>query len=84
MTSAKRNWDLLTEKQRQEAIDEIINFFSNERNEEIGVIAAGNLLDMFLQNVGVHLYNKGVTDTSDFIKSRLEEINVDIEVSIKK
>lgn len=84
MTQVKRSWDLLTEEQRKTAIDEIISFYYSERNEEIGVIAAETLLDMFLQQVGVHLYNKGVEDTKDFIKSRFGELEVDIEVSLKK
>jgi uncharacterized protein (DUF2164 family) len=84
MTQAKRNWELLNEEERKAAIDEIINFYSTERNEEIGVIAAGNLLDMFQQQVGVVLYNKGVEDTKSFVKTRLEEVEMDIEVSLKK
>lgn len=84
MTQVKRSWDLLTDDQRKNAIDEIISFFFSERGEEIGVIAAGNLLDMFQQQAGVQLYNQGVDDTKDFIKKRFEELGVDIEVSLKK
>jgi uncharacterized protein (DUF2164 family) len=84
MTQAKRSWDLLTDSQRKTAVDEIISFFRNERNEEIGILAAENLLDMFQHQVGVQLYNKGVEDTKDFVKSRLEEVSIDIEVSLKR
>ena len=84
MTQVKRSWDILTEQQRKTAIEEIISFFSSERSEEIGVIAAGNLLDMFLEQIGMQLYNKGVEDTKDFVKKRLEEVNFDIEVHLKK
>lgn len=84
MVQVKRSWDLLTDEQRKVAIDEIISFFLSERGEEIGVIAAGNLLDMFQEQAGVHLYNKGVEDTKDFIKKRFGELDVDIEISLKK
>ena len=84
MAQVKRSWDILTEEERRNAIDHIISFFSNERNETIGVIAAENILDMFLERVGMQLYNKGVDDTKDFVKKRLEEVAVDIEVHLKK
>ncbi len=84
MVQVKRDWDMLTDEERKDAVDEIISFYSNERGEEIGVIAAGNLLDMFLQQVGMKLYNKGVEDTKELVKKKLEEVEMDIEVALKK
>lgn len=84
MTQVKRSWDILTEQQRKTAIDEIISFFRSERGEDIGILAAENFLDMFQQQIGVHLYNKGVDDTKEFVKKRLEEVAIDIEVALKK
>jgi uncharacterized protein (DUF2164 family) len=84
MTNIKRNWDILDEKEKADAIDEIISFFRNERGEEIGVIAAGNILDLFLEKIGMHLYNKGVDATKDFFKKRLEENEIDLDATVKK
>lgn len=84
MPKGKNAWDILSEKQRQTAIEETINFFQTERDEEIGVIAAENILDFFLQHIGDSLYNKGVEDTKNFARERLEGILLDIEASLKK
>lgn len=84
MSKIKRSWDMLSDEQRQTYIQEIIDYFHNERNEEIGIIAAGNLLDIFLQTVGMELYNKGVKDSIDILEKRLEDIKIDIETLIKK
>lgn len=84
MTNIKRSWDILDDKEKSNAIDQIISFFRNERNEEIGVIAAGNILDMFLEKIGMQLYNKGVDDTNDFFKKRFEENEIDLEATLKK
>lgn len=72
-TIIKRSWDILTEEQREKAINEIISFFRSERNEEIGVIATGNILDMFLQTTGIDLYNKGIDDSNDFLKCGMKK-----------
>ena len=84
MTKVKRSWDLLTDEQRTEHIQEIIDFYHNERNEEIGIIAAGNILDHFLQTVGIVLYNKGVQEAIDFIEHRLDELKIDMGSLLKK
>lgn len=75
---------LLTDKQRNEATKEIVNFFATEREEEIGLIAAEDFLDMFLDQIGVVLYNKGVEDARIFTKENLDRITLDMELSLKK
>jgi len=84
MTKIKRSWDLLSKEEKKFVIKEIIDFFSNERGEEIGVIAAEDILDMFLQKVGLDLYNKGVEDSKNFIKDYLGEIDLEIDIALKK
>jgi uncharacterized protein (DUF2164 family) len=84
MTKVKRSWDILSEEQRKLAINEIIDYFVNERGEQIGIIAAEGLLDMFLQTLGPDLYNKGVEDSKKFIKDYLEEIDIEIDIALKK
>lgn len=86
MAKVKRNWELISEEYRKECIQEIIDFFNTEidQDEEIGIIGAGNLLNYFLQTVGLKLYNKGVEDSIGFLKERLEDLELDMESIIKK
>lgn len=84
MANIKRSWDLISEDKRKAAIKEIINFFANERSEEIGVIAAETVLDFMLQMMAPDIYNKGVSDSLDFIKERLEGMGPDLEALLKK
>jgi uncharacterized protein (DUF2164 family) len=84
MAKVKRSWDTLTEEKRKKSINEIIDFFQRERDEKIGIIAAEKILDHFLQDVGVDIYNKGVEDSKQFLKSRFEDIEVDLDAIVKK
>ncbi len=84
MEKTKRDWDLLTDEKRRTAIDRIIGFFKKERDEEIGVIAAENFLDLFLEETGPDIYNKGVEDSRLFLKSRLEGLELDMDALLKK
>jgi uncharacterized protein (DUF2164 family) len=80
MNNAKRKWDMLSDEKRRSIINEIIAFFKDDHNEEIGVIAAGEILDFFLQHVGMSMYNQGVTDSKTLLKKRFEDLEVDLDV----
>lgn len=68
-----------TEEERRKTIDEIIAFFSNERDEEIGVVAAGVVLDFFLSTFGVELYKKGIRQAQDMLKNKLEDLDNELD-----
>ena len=84
MVEIKRNWDLLSEEKRKTSIDEIIYFFDTERNEKIGNIASEQLLDQFLQTIGLELYNKGIEDSTLFLKERFDNVILDMESLLVK
>ena len=84
MEKTKRAWELIPEEKKRKAVQETINFFQNERDEEIGIIAAENILNHFMQEVGIDLYNKGVLDAMKFIKTRFEDIELDMEGLMNK
>jgi len=78
----KRKLDLLSKEKRESSIKEIIHHFKTERNEDIGVIAAGGFLDFFLQLIVEDVYNKGIKDSKKIIKQRFEDLDVDLDLLI--
>jgi uncharacterized protein (DUF2164 family) len=84
MVEIKRKGDLLSKEEKRKIIPEIITFFKNERDEEIGIVAAEEILDFFLNNTGLELYNKGVENSVDFLKKRIEDLELDMEILLKK
>lgn len=84
MKENTRAWDFLSPQQRQGAINEIIDYFSAERDEAIGAIAAGNLLDFFLQTAGSAVYNKAIDDIKPFLTKELDEALLNLDISLRK
>lgn len=82
--STTRSWDLLSPEQRKTTIQNIINFYQTERNESIGIIAAEELLDMFLEQAAPHIYNRGVEDAKNLLKTSMDTAILDLEASLKK
>ena len=76
---AKRKWDRLSDEERKAAVADLINFFEVERDEKIGVIAADEMLNRFLESVGAKLYNKGVEAARKALGARLDELNYDLD-----
>ena len=75
----KNKWDRLSDEERKEAQINLISFFENERDEKIGVIAANQILNYFLQSIGSRLYNKGIDDSKHAIKNHYEELQYDLD-----
>jgi len=79
-----KNKGILSEKEKDKVIKEIIGYFATEKDEEIGVIAAQDILDFLLDQVEKNIYNKGVDDATKYFRDRLEGSLLDTEINVKK
>ena len=64
-------------------IKEIQDFFYEEREEKIGIIAAENILDFFLGNLGIRIYNKALNDARVWFSKRMEDLEMDYDLLYK-
>ena len=80
----KKPWDaLITDEERVGAVDKIIRFFIEERDEEIGRIAAAELLDMFLEMLGPKIFNTGLIEGKEWLKIRLTDMEMDYDMLLR-
>lgn len=63
---------------KDQAIRDIQQFFYDERGEEIGEIAAENVLDFFSAQLGQHFYNQGIKDSLNVVRDRLGAVEDDL------
>jgi len=84
MPKIKRQWNILSEEERRNYINKIITFFAEERDEEIGVIAAEEVLDFFLENLSKPIYNKGIEETKEMLKEKITDLEVDLDAMKQK
>lgn len=64
----------LTKEQRDTLINEIRQYFLMERDQELGELAAGLLLDFFIEKIGPEIYNQGVYDSYNYMTDKLEDL----------
>ena len=68
----------LSDEAREEAIASIQTYSVDKFEERIGNIAAGGLLDFFLEEIGPSIYNRAVSDAQERMQLRIMELDIDV------
>jgi len=64
----------LTKEKRDEMLSAIKNYFSKEREEEIGDLASGLILDFIIKELAPEFYNQGVCDSYKYMQDMIEDL----------
>jgi uncharacterized protein (DUF2164 family) len=67
----------LPKDKHREAIASIVRYFQEEREEDIGHIAATGLLRLFLEEVGPSIYNKAVSDVQQRMQQHVSDLDIE-------
>lgn len=68
----------LSKEARMELISSIERYFLEDRQENIGNIASGALLNFMLEELGPVVYNQAVRDVQERLQARVAEIDIEI------
>ncbi len=60
---------------RADAIQSIQSYFEQKRDEPLGNLEAGFLLDFFLEQIAPLVYNRAVRDTQALMQDKLMDID---------
>ena len=74
----------LSRERRVESVASIKRYFEEERDEEIGDLAAGLLLDFVIESVGKHIYNLALADAKAWFEKKMEGIEIDYSLLVKE
>lgn len=70
----KENAIKVTKERRDVMVSDIKNYFSQEREEEIGDLASGLILDFILEKIAPEFYNQGVYDSHKYMEDAVEDL----------
>ena len=68
----------LRNETRQSLIASIQRYFKENMDEPIGNMAAGNLLNFVLEEIGPTIYNKAVADVQGRMQARVMELDLEV------
>jgi uncharacterized protein (DUF2164 family) len=73
----------LDRETRADAIRRIRAYFERERDEELGELAAGFILDFVAEELGPLFYNAGLADAQALLAQHADSLDADIEAQRK-
>jgi uncharacterized protein (DUF2164 family) len=68
----------LNKEARAEAIKSIERYFQENMEERIGNIAAGALLNFFVEEIGPAIYNQAVAEVQERLQTRIAELDIEV------
>lgn len=66
-----------TPEQKKRMQEEIIYFFKEERDEDLGIIGSETILDFFVDMLGETIYNKALDDVKLWLARNVENLESD-------
>ena len=64
----------LKKEVREVLVESLKRYYWNERAEEITHLGAELMLDFIVNEIGPHIYNKGIEDSHDYMNERIEDL----------
>ena len=64
----------LTKEKQEDMIASIKAYFLKERDEEIGDLASGFILDFIIEKLAPEFYNQGVWDSYAYMNEKVEDL----------
>ncbi len=64
----------LTKEKRDEMVSAIKNYYLTEREEQLGDLAAGFILDFIIEDLAPEFYNQGVEDSYKYMQTAIEDL----------
>ncbi len=76
----KRKWDVSSDQIRQKCLDEIITRIEEQEGSQFGIVAASDIIDIVLQNLGPDIYNLALKDARKLIDEQMEDLSVELDL----
>lgn len=70
----RKNQFKISKEARDDMISSIKNYYEKERDEELGDLAAGLILEFIMEELAPEFYNQGVSDSYKFMNIRCEDL----------
>ena len=64
----------ISKEKRNELISKIKEYFYEERDEDLGDLAASLILDFIIEEIAPEFYNQGVYDSYTYMTDRIEDV----------
>lgn len=64
----------LSKENKKMAIQDIKQYFAQEREEEIGDLGSELVLDFIIDKIGHYIYNQAISDSQKYLSEKVEDL----------
>lgn len=64
----------ITDERRDRMLRSLRRFFAEQLDLEIGALAAEQILDFFVRELGAPVYNQAIQDARGFLQTKLDDL----------
>lgn len=68
----------ISKPDREQVIASLQRYATEHLDEPLGNLAAGSLLDFFLEEIGPLVYNQAVADTQAHLQAKVMEVDIEV------
>jgi uncharacterized protein (DUF2164 family) len=68
----------LPKEQKEQILSDVQSYFELERSETLGQLAAEQLVDFMIQELGPYLYNKAIEDARQTLLEKMANLEEDL------
>lgn len=68
----------ISKEVRAKALTSLERYFETNMGERIGNVAADQLLQFFLEEIGPVIHNRAVTDVQERLQARVMEVDIEV------
>lgn len=79
-----KNTSILSPSRKRGVVSLIQSYFQQERDEEIGTLAAELLFEFFEKQLGPLIYNQAIEDVRNWFGQKLPYLEADLDLLKKK
>lgn len=74
-----KKFDHIPDDIKRKCVDEVITRVEEIESEQVGVIAAQDIVDIVVENYGPHIYNMALQDTKKLLQEKLSDVEYEID-----
>ena len=75
-----RKWDLVNKETQDKCINEVITRIEEIGDDQVGLIAAQDIIDIVTENFGPEIYNKAILDAKKLFEDRAKDMETEIDL----
>lgn len=75
-----RKWDLASKEIQDKCVNEVITRIEEIGDDQVGFVAAQDIIDIVTENLAPEIYNKAIVDSKKLLEDRMNDMEAELDL----